>query len=109
MANANIEAGLRQLGEGLREIRSLLASADLAESETRRDTPPSFRFDHHFGQDLVTQCGIFVNTDFDLREVMGFPFEETRPTGKRRREKQRLLRLEREFRELQFAARFIKA
>ena len=47
MVPVDIEAGIQKLAACLRQIESTLAWADLVDQETRPDTPPSFRIDHH--------------------------------------------------------------
>jgi hypothetical protein len=108
MAELNVEAGLRQLPECLREIRSLLSWAELTLSEARPGTPPSFRIDHHSQEDLRNACRAFIKTAMDLREVLGVKGKHQGSEAERARWKKRLLRLEEEFRKLSQADRFIK-
>jgi len=108
MKDANIEAGLRQLSESLRRIRSLVAWAELLKAEARPEAPPSFRFDHGIEVDLRVQAGLFVKTSMDLREVLLEAGKEGVPEETLSRWKKRLLKLEAEFSKLDLSDRFIK-
>ena len=109
MAEIKVEAGLRQLSECLREIKSLLAWQELVEAETRPGTPPSFRISDHTAQDLVNKCGQFFQTAMDLRDVLNAADSRVGSRESRTRWKSRLLRAEAEFRKLNLGDRFIKA
>jgi len=108
MKEANIEAGLRQLSESLRRIRSLVAWAELLKAEARPHTPPSMRIDHGIEADLRVQVGLFMKTSMDLREVLLEAGKEGVPEEALSRWKKRLLKLEAEFSKLDLSDRFIK-
>ena len=109
MTEVNVEAGLRQLSECLRQIRSLVAWGQLVKAEARPGTPPSFRLDHCIDEDFRVQSGLFVKTAMDLHEVLregknyGVPDAALSPW------KKRLLQLETEFSKLDLTDMFIKA
>ena len=109
MEQANVEAGLRQLSECLREIRALMAWGQLVKAEARHGTPPSFRLDHRIDEDLRVQSGLFMKTAMDLHEVL----PEAKNHGARdealSRWKKRLRELETEFSKLDLTVTFIKA
>jgi len=109
MTEANVEAGLWQLSECMRQIRSLVAWQELAKAETRPGTPPSFRIDHRIEEDLRVQSGLFLKTAVDLHEVLN----DGKNYGLREealsRCKKRLLSLETEFSKLDPTDMFIKA
>jgi hypothetical protein len=109
MSEVNVEAGLKQLSAGLREVRALLEWAELAEAETRPGTPPSFRLDHHVQEDLVVQTGGFIKTAMDLAEVLSQPGGQWGTEAERTRWKKKLFNLEEQFRKLRLRDTFIRA
>jgi len=109
MSEVNVEAGLGQLSACLREIQSLVSWAELIEAETRPDTPPSFRIDHHTAEDLRMQAGLFFKIAMDLHEVLNRQGQECGSGADRARWKKKLLDLEERIRKLRLTDRLIKA
>ena len=109
MTEANVEAGLRQLSECLRQVRSLVAWGELAKAEARPGTPPSFRFDSGIDEDLRVQSGMFVKTSMELHEALGERRNSSASDKALSRWKRRLLQLETEFSKLDLTERFMKA
>ena len=109
MTEANVEAGLRQLSECLRHIRSLMAWAELVKAEEKPGTPPSFRIDHRIDEDLRVQSGLFLKTSMDLHEVLRESKNWGVPDAALPGWKKRLLQLEAEFSKLNLTDMLIKA
>jgi hypothetical protein len=109
MDEVNIEAGIKSLSACLREMKSLLAWAELEKTEDARGTPPSFRIDNHIEEDLRATCGFFLKRAIELHEILngkGAPFVSL---AGRANWKRRLHQVEAEFRRLDLGQRFIKS
>jgi hypothetical protein len=104
MEEFNIEAGMKSLAACLREIRSLLAWAELDRAEPTPETPPSFKIDNHIGEDLRAACGFFLKTAMDLHEILNGKDAASVELAQRARWKDRLLRVEAQFRGLSAVA-----
>jgi len=91
-----IEAGLRELRASIKRMKELLEWQKLKEQEEKgRRTPPSFRFQDRLDQDIKIEEGVFWKTVSDILLVLG---QRNDTTAKKQR--RRLVKLEKEMREL---------
>ena len=104
MDQVNVEAGMKSLAACLREMESLLAWAELERAEVTPGTPPSFRIDNHIGRDLRAACGFFLKTAMDLHDILNGKDAASVELAQRARWKDRLLRVEAQFRGLSAVA-----
>ena len=99
MTQPNIPAGLKSLHRALRELKSLLAWADLVESERRPHTPPAFEIRRDIRQDIRTQYSYFLKTAMDLDHLFATGKAGGSP-AQRQKWKKRLSRLKRQLQKL---------
>lgn len=67
MTKTNIPGALKSLRRSLRHMKSLLAWANLVESQRKPDTPPAFRIDRGLERDIKAEQGFFLNTAMELQ------------------------------------------
>ena len=91
-----IEAALRDLRTSIKKMKELVEWQKLKKQEDKGNkTPPSFRFQDRLEADMKIEEGFFWKSVSDILLVLG---ERDDSTAKRQRE--RLLKLENEMREL---------
>ena len=91
-----IEAALRDLRASIKKMKELLEWQKLKKQEEKgRRMSPSFRFQDRVEADIRIEEGFFWKTVFEIQDALG---ERGDSTAKRQRE--RLVKLEEEMREL---------
>lgn len=68
--DVSVSAGLRQLAELLREIKSLVEWASLTAKEREENKHTEIFIDHNVAPDLRNACGMFIKLAMDLQDVL---------------------------------------
>jgi DNA-binding transcriptional MerR regulator len=93
MTEPNLDAGLRNLRQSLRQIKALLAWQRLQETESRPHEPPGFTITDSVETDLRNEYSFFLATALQIHSIIN-DTSLTIPEAKRQNIKNQLVRIE---------------
>ena len=70
MTEPNLDAGLRNLRQSLRQIKALLAWQRLQETESRPHEPPGFTITDSVEKDLRNEYSFFLATALQIHSIL---------------------------------------
>ena len=106
MVQADLDAGLKSLRQGLRRINSLLAWQQLKQAEARPGLPPAFQIADSIDVDLKNEYSFFLFTAVEMHWLLNDPTALDISEEKRQYLRKQLLRLENQLHSLDIPARF---
>ena len=108
MAKAIIQKQLNILHDTLEELKGLLAWEELKRSEARPGEPPGFILGDTLQEDIKNQYSRFLAIRLHLHGILNSLEHASLPEDDTTAVKQELIKMEREFQNLNLSERFIK-
>ena len=93
MTEPNLDAGLRNLRQSLRQIKALLDWQQLQEAESRHHEPPGFKITDSVETDLRNEYSFFLSTALQIHGILN-DTSLTIPEAKRQNIKSQLAKIE---------------
>lgn len=93
MTEPNLDAGLRNLRQSLRQIKALLDWQQLQETESRHHEPPGFKITDSVETDLRNEYSFFLATALQIHGILN-DTSLTIPEAKRQNIKSQLAKVE---------------
>jgi DNA-binding transcriptional MerR regulator len=93
MTEPNLDAGLRNLRQSLRQIKALLDWQQLQEAESRHHEPPGFKITDSVETDLRNEYSFFLSTALQIHGILN-DTSLTIPEAKRQNIKSQLAKVE---------------
>lgn len=108
MTEMHIGAALQQLENTLTELKSLLAWEELKQAEARPGERPGFTLGDTVEEDIKNAYSCFLAHDLELKHTLCHLHGTSLTQGRKEALRRKMADLERRFRQLHLAQRFIK-
>ena len=105
MVEPNLDSGLRNLRQSLRQIKALLDWQQLQEAESRHHEPPGFKITDSVETDLRNEYSFFLSTAMQIHGILN-DTSLTIPEAKRQNIKNQLVRIEQQLYSLNLNQKF---